>query len=264
MRKVLIVTTVAAVFAFTFLLYTFHNTYSRIRILSENYAVNSFAIDEHMKWYYRDNLSFPNSRKEMNESLARYENDYLLNHLSKIDYRFIIEENQITIYDLGFNNIDDSLKNFCNSNRTGFIAAMFEDGDFVIYKKKFEDPEKLLAKNYFIYDSNQKIIDNQVIYEEKINATRRKFLNNHYMEKFGLEVKDFRLHPGEELDTILVHGIYDFDMKEWQVSTKKHEFDLDVFDSLFTEIRNEDKEVAEFYITIKMVFDKTKIYVMVP
>mgnify|MGYP001801416077 FL=1 len=250
-------------FACVFYLIVIHlPNYLRVKELSNWGVTNALTLENQLKDYYRYHLSLPENKKELDEFLLLNSPDYLVRNLSEVNYRVINKGSQLTIYDLGFNNKDDSLKQTCvNKN---FLASMFFDCDFLIYQNEFEHPKKLLIGDYFVYDSNGIMIEHDKRYKSKIESYRSKFLDYYYKKKHNLSYKDVRFNPGQSPDTILIQGTYDHLNGNWNTTVAgfiplDESIELNAFDSLFSELKFIDDRIDQSYVTVYIASKESQI-----
>lgn len=259
MKKALIFFTVVIALSFL-LLRKSYKSYIRIQDLSDYYTVNYHAIDKYLNRYYRDNLTFPESTQEIFESIESYENDFLIRLFSESEIRMINDGNQILIYDLGFDNIDDSLKSECEcADPIIWDAVVPKQGDYLLYSKVIQNAEELLRYDFFIYDSEGRIIPDQSKFRESINEARKKFIREYYLNRFGLNIDKRIRKSGEEWDVVLIHGVYNKQRALWEISSDDIDLETDILHFYFNEIREEFTEAAEFYLTVYLVFDESKL-----
>jgi len=239
----------------------YYRTYSRVNGLYENRISNYLSFKMHVEDYYQSTLTFPSSKEEL-DSYLKTTYPSKSEDLLSFDYKIINSDNQILIYDNGFDNTDDSAST-TYQDKVGFFQGIFKKGDYLIHKEKYEFPEKLLIGDYFLYDADKKIVQNQTKHNIRIDSFKQKLIRDYYRMNFDLDNKQTLYKPSVSPDTILLHSNYT-DSNGYSTTTifdynKNNILNVDACDSLLYELRQDEPEISEFYITVVLPSSKDQL-----
>lgn len=257
MKKILIFL-VASIIAFTgYLLIS--PTYARIKSLHSNRISIALSIRNLLTKYYRLNLKFPTDKDEF-DHFIHGNSDGSLEEIERIDYRIKIVNDSIYFYDLGFDNDNDNLSKLINDGINPLVF-LFGNGDYLIAAFKFSNPVKLLVDNYFVYGNDLKLLVNQKQFRQNINLSRQSFLRNYYMSKFNLDLRDVRIRPGENFDTLLVSVNCRSKLLNYELSngTVEDEASETIFSSLCDNLMVQDSSVNLVFVSLPILWDVNKI-----
>ena len=262
MKKFVIYGSTLIVILFGFTVIKNYPSYKRVTQLYQWQAENALNLEVLIKNYYQHNLSFPSRKEQLDQFIIEAGFDDLMESFLNSNYKISITDTNIFIYDLGFDNIDDSLKQLCPKNEPSYIKSLFSNGDFLIYKENFKDVNRLLIGNYFVYDSNRTALTNQSQYEGFFEIMRKDFLTSYYADNYSIQLDELMFKPGKDPDTLLVRGEYVDN--NWEITVinhlKEQKFDFSSYKSLLTQAKSEKPEINSFYLTVPLALDGSKIY----
>lgn len=242
------------------------NKYKRYKLKINNYYES--GIVPYLKYdlfsFYKTYLYFPHTGKDFMNFIYGGSTSYEYVY-QKFSLNIYVDsvDNQVIIYDNGYDNKNDSLRKRIYNNKIGFFKSLISKGDVLLFKEPIDTILFYSIDTYgFVNSHVGKIFTNDSVIYDTLMLRLKKYYKIHGYQKLDSNFDHFDLNS-PKTKKVLISGVRKddkFNIKIINQNLDSIELVTGFLNSYFSFLENHNfnDSITKFYIAIP-IYEKSQI-----